>query len=265
MRLMKMTLSVGLGLLLGLCIFGGFQESYAQPNQASGLAKTGICDRIQSSGYITLRPLPSWGSIVGTKDSVVNLSTGEVVYLKIESGKEVKPGDRFSVARMSKEVFHPVTKKKIGWLVLIPGELIILAGRENLVTAKIHKSRQSIHQGDQIILCPPVLPDVMPIRTHKKIEGRVLLSPEDVETLTQKEVIFIDRGSLDGVITGDLFSIYQKGDFDKEILKKEMGEFPLAKVGEAVVLSVQEETSTAIITLSTQAIYVGDKTVSGRK
>ena len=265
MRFMKMTLSVGLALLLGLCIFGGFQESYAQSNQASGLAKSGLRDRIQSGGYITLRPLPSWGSIVGTKNSVVNLSAGEVVYLKIESGKEVKPGDRFSVARMSKEVSHPVTKKIFGRLVLIPGELIILAGRDNLVIAKIDKSHQPIHQGDQIILSLPVLPDVMPIRTPKKIEGRVLLSSEDVETLTQKEVIFIDRGNLDGVITGDLFSIYQEGDFDKEILKKEMGEFPLAKVGEAVVVSVQEETSTAIITLSTQAIYVGDKAVSDGK
>lgn len=265
MRFIKMTLSVGLGLLLGLCIFGGFQESYAQPSQASGLAKSSLCDRIQSSGYLTLKPLPSWGSIVGTKDSVVNLSTGEVVYLKIDSGKEVKPGDRFSVARLSKEITHPVTKKKIGRLVLIPGELIILDGKDNLVTAKIQKSRQSIHQGDQIILCPPVLSDVRPGRTQKKIEGKVLLSPEDAENLTEKEVIFIDRGSRDGVITGDLFSIYQKGDFDKEILKKERGEFPLAKVGQAVVISVQEETSTAIITLSTQAIYVGDKAVSDGK
>jgi len=227
------------------------------------LAKSGFRDRIQSSGFITSRPLQSWGSIVGTKDPVVILSEGEVVYLEIESGKEVKPGDRFFVARMSKVVSHPVTKKKIGQLVLIPGELTILAGKDNLVTAKVHKSYQPIHQGDQIILSPPVLPDVMPIRTHKKIEGMVILSPEDAENITQNEVVFIDRGSLDGVITGNLFSIYQQGFFNKEILKEEKGEIPLAKVGQAVVVSVQEETSTAIIILSTQAIYVGDKAISG--
>jgi len=258
----KMTLSMG---LISLFVFIGPSESNAQSNQALDLSTKRLRDRIQASGFITSKPLPFWGSIVGTKDASVNLSEGEVVYLKLEPGRNVQPGDQFFIARVGKAVTHPATKKKLGHLVLMPGELTILEGKDQLVAAKIHRSFFPIHHGDLIIPPQPLLPESLPIRTHKKIEGIVLSSPEEAENITQKEIIFIDRGSQDGIIVGDLFSIYQMGHYYGEIPKKEKGKLPLAKVGEAVVVSAQEETSAALVTVSTQAIYIGDRVISGRE
>jgi hypothetical protein len=265
MRWMKMTLIAGLVIILSLLIGGGFSESIAQSTQTLDLSKPKLRDRIQSAGSITSKPIPSWGSIVGSKDDAVNLTEGEGIYLKLEPGKQVLPGDRFSIVRLGEVITHPVTKKIIGNLVWIPGELTILEAKDRVVTAKITKSYRSVNQGDLIIPAQPVLPETMPLRNLKKIEGNVLIALEEEENITEAQFIFIDRGSNEGVILGDLFSIYQLEYFSQETMKDKNLTLPLAKVGEAVIISVQEETSTALVTHSSKAIYVGDRAVSGQE
>ena len=87
-------------------------------------------------------------------------------------------------------------------------------------------------------------------------------------SISEKEIVFIDRGSGDGVMVGDLFSIYQRpasrrGPYGEPL--DEMKGIPLARVGEVVVVSVQPETSTAVVTRSLQPIYLGDVVVSGKE
>jgi len=267
MRWTKITLSAGLGILWSILICGGVPESSAQTNQALDLDKPELRDLIKASGFITAKPIPSWGSIIGSKDGAVNLTEEDVVYLQLERGKEVQPGDRFSIVRQGEAVTHPVTKKELGNVVLVAGELTILEGKNQVVTAKINKSYRSIQEGDMIIPPQPALPRAVPIRDQKNIKGIVLLSPEGAENITEKEIIFIDRGNRDGVIVGDLFSIYQKGASSvfEEYGKIEKPKLPMVKVGKAVVVSVQDETSTALVTHSSQAIYVGDQIVSGKE
>jgi hypothetical protein len=245
---------------------GGLPESNAQPNQSFDLSQTRIFDRIQASGYITSKPIPSWGTIVRSKEGAANLSEGEIVYIHLELGKEVQAGDRFSIVRLGTPVTHPVTKKKLGFLVSVPGELTILERKDEVAIAKINKSYAVISLGDMILPAKSVLPETTSFRTQEKIEGFVVFSAENTENISEKEIVFIDRGSQDGVTVGDLFSIYQRparlgGDYGAP--KEEMKEIPLVRVGEVVVVSVQPETSTALVTHSLQAIYLGDLAVSG--
>jgi len=262
-KMTLMTLSSGLVILLGLLIFGESTESRAQAGQALEPSEQTIRDQMQSVGFITPKPVPSWGTIVGTKEAVVNLSKGEVVYIRLQPGKKVKPGDRFGIMHLGQAISHPITKEKIGHLAVSPGKLVILEGQDHIVTAKIHESNQPIFRGDYILAPTPVLPEAVPIHTFKKIEGRVISSQEGVENITTNEFVFIDRGSQDGVVVGAFFKIYQMGNDPEQSLKEDKTQLPLNKVGEAVVVSVQEETSTALITLSSQAIHIGDQAVSG--
>ena len=266
MQWKKITLSAALAILSIPFVMGGFSESNAQPNQSFDLSQPIIHARIQASGYITSNPIPSWGTIIRSKEGAANLSEGEVVYIQLELGKEVQAGDRFSIVRLGSSVTHPVTKKKLGFLVSAPGELTILERQDEVAIAKINKSYAPIVLGDMILPAKSVLPETMPIRTQKKIEGFVVFSLESTENISEKEILFIDRGSQDGVMVGDLFSIYQRparlrGYYGEP--KEEMKEIPLARVGEVVVVSVQPGTSTALVTRSPQPIYLGDLAVSG--
>ncbi len=102
----------------GLAVFfvAGILLSYsaAQNVQVVDLSSQNLRDRLYASGFITAQPVPSWGKIVGTQNQAFNLSTGEIVFIKIDSRKTVKPGDRFAIGHVEKEVFSPGIKKKIG-------------------------------------------------------------------------------------------------------------------------------------------------------
>jgi hypothetical protein len=263
MRYTKMTLSAGLVLLVGLALFGESTKGYAQSSQALDPSKQKYCCPAQSAGFITPKPIPSWGTIVGTKDAVVNLSKGEVVYVLLQPGKAVKPGDHFTILQPGQTIIHTITKEEIGQLVTNPGELVILEGKNEIVTAKIHESIRPILRGDYILTPAPVHAEAVPIRSLKKIEGRIIFSQEGIENISSNEFIFIDRGSQDGVILGALFKIYQMSDDFEESLKEDPSRLPLNKVGKAVVVSVQDKTSAALITLSSQAIRIGDQAISG--
>jgi hypothetical protein len=238
-------------------------NSFAQNVQVIDLSSQNLRDRLYASGFIAAQPVPSWGKIVGTKNQVFNLSAGEIVFIKMDSGKTVKPGDRFAIGHVAKEVFFPGAKKKMGDLVLVPGEILVVSAGEDLVAAKIEKSHSIFFVGDMVLSPLPAPPAAMPIRSLKNIAGSILLSAEDSSNITEKEIVFLDRGRKDGVIPGDLFSVYQTGYFSEETLKTKE-KLPGFKVGELVVVSVQEETSTALVTQSSQEMHVGDSVASGR-
>jgi len=266
MQWKKITMSAGLVILSTLLIMGGFSECKAQSAKSLDLSQPRIRDRIQASGYITSKPVPSWGTIIGSKDGAVNLTEGEVVFIQLEPEMEVQAGDRFSIIRLGKSVTHPVTKQNLGTLVLMPGELVILERKDEVAVAKIRKSFTPVLRGDMILPAQPILPEAAPLRTQKKMEGVVVFSPESTVAISEKEFLFIDRGSQDGVMVGDLFSIYQhparpRGRYGEP--KEEMKEIPLVRVGEVVVVSVRQETCTALVTRSFQPIYIGDLAVSG--
>jgi hypothetical protein len=62
---------------------------------------------------------------------------------------------------------------------------------------------------------------------------------------------------------GDLFTIYQLPYFIDEA-REGNGKLPQMKVGEAVVIILGKETSTLLVTHSSQSVYVGDTVVLGK-
>lgn len=262
--MVKRNLIAGLPVMLLLVVGISRPEAHAQSASYLDLSSEKMRERVHGSAYLSSRPIPAWGWITGTKDAGVNLSEGETVYVQLEPEKGVKPGDRFSIMRLGRTVVHPLTREKYGRVIILCGELTILDRRDHIVPAKINKSYRPVLQGDLLLPAESVPPPRIPFRMEKKIEGVILASLDDAQNITEKEIVFIDRGSDDGVIQGDVFSVYQLGHFPKAILERGTENLPLIKVGEAVVVAVQPASSTAFVTYSPQAIYVGDKVVSGR-
>ncbi len=259
----RMTLNAGLVILFGLWIFAGFSESQAEPSQTLDLSDNHVQSYVRSTGFIASKPIPSLGSIVGSQDETWNMTEGDLVYVKLEPGMRVKAGDQFYLASFGREVIHPITKKKLGQVLRIPGVLVILDGKGQTVPARIDKSFFQVRYGDSLISPPSSLPAAMPIRLAERIQGALLASPEGEENITEGLAVYIDRGSQDGVIPGDLFTIYQTPYYNKEV-KENRGKLPQLKVGEGVVVFVNAETSTMLITKSSQGLYIGDTIVSGR-
>ena len=172
-------------------------------------------------------------------------------------------GERLAIARVADEIKHPITDRKLGHAVVFPGRVVVLDGNGPIVPAKIEKTFGAVIQGDLIVASPPAPPPVISIRTRGRLQGVIVSPVEEEWNISERESVFIDRGTQDGVIVGDLFSIYSMPYFSEE-MEKTKEKLPLLKVGEGVVISATSETSTMLVTHSTQAIYAGDTIVSGK-
>jgi hypothetical protein len=264
MRRRNTTFYAGLVILFGLWISTSSSETYAQGNKTSDLSNYSVQDYIRSRGFISSRPIPYLGTIAGSAAAQVNLSQGDLIYIRLEAGTQVKAGDRFYMAHWGREIIHPKTQEKMGHLVRISGVAVILDGSGQIVPARIAESFYQVRYGDLIISPAAGTPAVLPTRFPEKIKGMIVASPEEEENITERLAVYIDRGAQDGVMVGDLFGIYQMPYYTEEIRESNRN-LPLLEVGEGVVVFANAENSTMLITKSFQAIYIGDRIVSVRK
>lgn len=259
----KRTLISVLAVLGCLGLWATVAKSDAQSGPILDLSNPVTQDRIRACGFIAPKMILPFGSIVGSQDPSANLSEGDLVYIKLEPGKQVKPGDKLAITRVVKEIEHPLTGVKLGYQVIFPGRAVILDGKGQIVPAKIEKSFFAIQHGDFITpISSSPAPEAV-VRRAGKLKGTVVAAAEGEENISEREVVFIDRGAQDGVIMGDLFTIYQLPYFIDEA-REGNGKLPLMKVGEAVVINLGKETSTLLVTHSSQSVYVGDTVVLGK-
>jgi hypothetical protein len=262
MRHIKSGLTIFFIIFLGLAVIG---EGSAFSEATLDLTKQKTRARIFAGGFITTKPIFPLGSIIATRDPVINVSEGDTIFIQLEPREEAKPGDRFFIAHWGNMIDHPITKARIGQLVRIAGEAVVTGRKKDQLEAQVAKSYIAITPGDFVIRPSHILPKILPIRFTGKTEGTLIATADDAENLTTGEVIFIDRGSKHGVIVGDLFSIYETAyDYMKTETQAKSPNVYL-KVGEAIAVVTMEETTSAVISKSLQAIHIGDKVVSGRE
>jgi LysM repeat protein len=214
----------------------------------------------QSGGYIA-KNLPVSARVVGTYENRVLLSDHDTIYLLPNSGTTLEDKGRYTIYRRVKQVVHPVSGRVVGDLIRILGEVEV---REvgPVSTGVIVKSFAAIEPGD----------NVMPARTVESapttpvVEGAggslsgLILDVLDQQYLAgQFNVVYIDRGESSGVVVGDHFRIFKRGQRAPAYAPIANVQLPDRLVGELEVLSVQGETATALLTSSTDTIALGDR------
>jgi hypothetical protein len=262
MRHIKSGLTIFFIIFLGLAVIG---EGSAFSEATLDLTKQKTRARIFAGGFITTKPIFPLGLIVATQDPVLYVTEGDSIFIRLEPREEAKTGDRFSIARLDKMIDHPITKARVGQLVRIVGEVVVTGRKNDQLSAQVTKSFIAVKPGDIVIPPFEILPKNLPVRLTGKAQGALIATADEAENLTTGEVIFIDRGSKDGVIVGDLFSIYQTAYDYMKTETQERSPNVQSKVGEAIAVVTMEETTSAVISKSLQAIHVGDKVVSGRQ
>lgn len=279
MRRMRFVLNMGMVFILCFFLQGHFSTSAAQSsNSMLDCGKNKISERIRGTGFIATKPVPVWGGVVAAQDGVVNLTKGDTLFVEFAPDRRAKPGDAFTVLSPGREISHPVTGEKMGQLIMYAGEVVVLDVKNQTATAKVSHSYRTISAGNLIVPVRPTLPESVPIRSLANFEGSIVATLEDAENVTEGEFVFIDRGTRQGLIIGDFFSIYQAESsmplnhrgvlLDSRVaasILKEGDKFPLLKAGEGIVVDTQEDTSTLWIKKSLLGINIGDKVVSGRE
>ncbi len=206
-------------------------------------------------GYISAQSMSIAGRVANAESEAVLLSDYDRIYIKMKSG--VKKGDQFAVFRPVRRIEHPITGEPYGFAVKIVGGVQIIDTTPKVATGQISQAFQPVQRGDYVGPWPESFGTrVAPVPNETETRGYIIDSVGDVlGPLGEHDLVFIDRGRQHGVQRGNTFAVLDRGDK----FTREAGGLPNEDVGQLMVLDVQENASTAIVTFGLREMSVGDK------
>jgi len=188
-----------------------------------------------------------------------NLTTGDIIYLDGGRAGGLTPGEVYSVVSPQQEVFHPKTRTLFGRYYHYTGRVRVLSVQEYTAIAEIIQACDPVLVGAAL---QPFEPEPVPLgrptamrpinypTPAEQLQDTpvILFSQDELVSLFEDHVVFIDRGSEDDVTPGDIYTIYRMN----------RPGLPPMPIGEIAILSVQKRSATARIIEAKTAVYIGD-------
>jgi chemotaxis protein MotB len=174
-------------------------------------------------------------------------------------------GDRYTLYRVVRKVYHPKTGKYLGDLIRILGlaEVIGANPREKTVTAKVLVSYDSIRKGDSLMPSQPQEASSDPASSsepsNNPLKGFIVEVKENRMAQAQFDVVYLDRGRQDGVRSGDRFTVVREGEKTAFFSPGKGVRLPQRIIGELQVIAVQDVTATAKVIQSSEVLFKGDR------
>jgi chemotaxis protein MotB len=202
------------------------------------------------------------------QDGVVNFITGDnqttgnrmilgwggsdVLYLKLRHPGDASPDDLYTVYRRVRKVFHPATRRYLGYVVNMLAVVRVTQVDHNLAAAQVVRSFAPLSPGDPVMRFVPPTVDDQEGEQQSRMDGDSMIvdlqADKNMSLVGQGNLVYLDRGREDGLHPGDHLEVNRVG-----------GALPRRKVAEIKVLSTEERTATAVITRSMSRVLVGDR------
>ena len=189
-----------------------------------------------------------------------NLSTGDIVYLDGGRARGMTPGTVFTVVEPQRQVIHPLTDQVAGRFYHSVGRIRVLSVQEETAIGEIVHTCDPILVGQQLqafepepvpLGRPTALRPLNYPSTEEELRASpvILFSQDNLVSLAEDHVVYIDRGAEQEVTPGDVYTIYRMNHDG----------LPPIVVGELAVLSVHRSSSVAKIIESRYAVFIGDR------
>ncbi len=233
----------------------------------------------------------SWGEIVGSREEQQLLSDGNTVYMILRDGKDVSIGQELTVFRAIRPPDDvPGARKPPGEIVGIKGTVRIdqWNPQTRVARGQIIESTDAIERGFKIGQVGRRLDVVPPKANQETVWARVLSSVYPHVYLSSNQIVFLDRGSEDGVEAGNTFAVVRRGDtwrrtladtthmardrlqmdvqksvsVESTPLDGDEEEFPEEVVAEIRVLRTKKYSAVGLVVSANREIVPGDRAVA---
>jgi hypothetical protein len=223
---------------------------------------------VMMQGFVTTRELDEAGRIDSSFSEAQMLSSLDTVYVRFKRPADARQGDRYVIFHTVKDVTHPVTGKKVGFLTEFVGTLRVTELSDRYVTAQIVDAWDVIVRGD---LVGPygerLVEQVVPRRNETEVQGYVVTPMVPYLSLVgEHHYLVVDKGSSDGVQVGNTFTVIRQNDVGGDIFnpaKVEENErlLPIEHIATCLVTEVKDRTSNCVLTQSVVEVVPGDRVV----
>jgi hypothetical protein len=178
-------------------------------------------------------------------------SPGDAIMITGGSAQGVRAGQRFVVRRIVADRFAHPTLGEQPRSVHTAGWVTIVETKTDMSIARITEACDGISEGDYLepLAIPTAAADLVGGEPDYARPARLVLGDERRQVGGAGSLLVMDRGTDHGVRAGQRLTIF------RQTLN---GKGPVAKVGDAVIVTTHPETSLIRIIASSDAVYVGD-------
>jgi hypothetical protein len=221
---------------------------------------------IRRDSFVTPAQLEESGTLIASFEEKSMLTLTDRVYAQFKGEPPNKLGETYVIYETVRPIMHPMTGELVGYQTRILGAARVVAKDPTAVTLVITASLDPIERG--ALLGPWTEKPFRPVRARdatRDLDGRIVGTRMEVLTqIAEQNVVFIDKGSADGVEEGNLFKVIRSGDpFGLPLTKEQLSppndpNLPPEVLGELLVIDVKETTSTALVMRCRRELLIGD-------
>ncbi|MCG2774810.1 MAG: LysM peptidoglycan-binding domain-containing protein [Desulfobacterales bacterium] len=222
-----------------------------------------------SIGFLSRKEVEPWGYVVSSGEERVVLSEGDSVYVAMKKECDIKPGDEFTIYKASPVVKHPLTGKKLGYVISFLGRVGIkekvkdikeedvkkkvISQEQNLYSAEIVESYMAIPIGSPILSYKPLSPCMQPMPMESELTTNIVAIKDMREVIGQFSVVYLDQGYNHGIRRGNLFEIVEK----KQAKTPQKITLPDMIMGHVVIVEARPDTATGVVVTVKEEFFNG--------
>ena len=282
--------------LAALCLLVFLSATVASAQRAPDASYKAVqpdFNSVNCSGFVTDQKLPEEIRVISGEQSnyKITFARGDMVYINRGQDKGVRVGDRFSVVRPGGDPFgvpwfkwQDKLMKAMGTVYTDTGHLRVVNVLPKVSIAQVTFSCGYMQRGD--IVQPfqdrpaPPYKDPAAFDHFAPVSGKpvamVVSGTDFAQIYGRNQAIYVNLGNKQGVKVGDYLRIFryqgsmaetvpQTKDYQYTMYgfgsapqRYSWNDLPREVLGEGIVVSVNNNSSTAVITYSTIEIYAGD-------
>ena len=203
--------------------------------------------------FITTNTLEDFGFIDSFKDEKLHANEHDLLFVRFLPSVDIDPGNTFSVYRPDGVIKSEVSDRQ-GQHYTIVAKLEAIRQIDDIWECRISQLSGIVERNDRVTSYVPPVSTAARIFAKRIIEAAIIASQKGLATVSTGDIIHIDRGRLDGVEVGTVFSIY---DFFDRGTERRITPSPTYRIGELVVINVTDNFATAFVSEALTAIQVG--------
>ena len=228
-----------------------------------GLVPENAGSGVRQESFISVEEFKTSGKLDSAFSEKRLLSVYDKVYLAFDDPLAVRLGDLYTIYRPGDEIIHPSSGDSYGYQINVVGTVRITALHSDHVTGIIESAADEIRRGDLVSVFSETEKKLTQTPNEQEVRGAILASLNPLlPLLGEQHLVFIDKGTNDGVKNGNTFDIIRAGDPLTDTTEGNESEvYPEESVGAIVVIDAKETASVGVIVRSLQEISVGETVV----
>jgi len=273
-------------------------QSVSTPNEDNSAGKGGFVGRghivppgtvfVRDQGYLGDPDRDVWGEVSGAHKDLLLLTDGNTIYLQMKEGVDLRLGQRLTVFD---DLADPPDvengRKPPGRIVKVYGTVRVDGWDRDTRVAKtsLIESIDAIERGFRVGPVGRRFDVVPPKPAEVDLEARLLSGIYPHIYFGQNQLLFIDKGSDDGLVAGNRLRALRRGDTWRRNLSSESGhqrlrlemgapdvpeaettpirgddeKYPDEVVGEIIVLRTEEFSSICLVKSTSRGLQPGER------